>query len=100
MPIESREEAQRLALEYASRGWRDAEDPIEINEAASHATGYGWVFFYNVRSVLRGQRRLGLVGNGPIIVLREDGTLHQLSAARWRQELAEFEAALRARSGG
>ncbi|MFP2957769.1 YrhB domain-containing protein [Myxococcus sp. 1LA] len=97
MPIDSLEHARRLALEEARRGWTDEEDPIVINDAVSYVTGYGWVFFYNLRSVIEGRKPLGLMGNGPIVVLRDDGSVHRIPAARWRQALEDFEAALSAR---
>ncbi|MFP2925370.1 hypothetical protein ACLESO_09155 [Pyxidicoccus sp. 3LG] len=90
--------ARRLALEEASRGWTDTADPIELNDAASFATDYGWVFFYNLRSVIQGRQQLGLLGNGPIVVLREEGSVRRLPAARWREALEELEESLR--SGG
>ncbi|WP_426753905.1 hypothetical protein [Myxococcus sp. Y35] len=96
MSIDNLEHARRLALEEANRGWKDLEDPIVINDAVSYATRYGWVFFYNLRSVIEGRKPLGLLGNGPIAVLRDDGSVHRIPAARWRRDLEVFEAALSA----
>ncbi len=42
---------------------------------------YGWVFFYQSRRRLAGEWRYGLVGNGPIVIESEDGSLHCLGTA-------------------
>lgn len=44
---------------------------------------WGWVFFYQSRRCVdSGEHRFSLMGNGPIIVNRHDGTVHQTGSAR------------------
>ena len=43
---------------------------------------YGWIFFYTSKEWLETGGRTGLIaGNGPVVVEREDGSLHPLTTA-------------------
>ncbi|HDR9875543.1 TPA: hypothetical protein QDE50_00455 [Burkholderia cenocepacia] len=56
---------------------------------------YGWVFVFNSRKYLEtGNILFSLGGNGPIVVERESGRLHQLGSALSLQEsVKQFEEA-------
>ncbi len=52
--------------------------------------GFGWVFFYTSRKYLEtGNPLFASFGNAPIIVDREDGTLHVTGTAKSIEEYIE-----------
>ncbi|MCC6898122.1 MAG: hypothetical protein IT377_04065 [Polyangiaceae bacterium] len=54
---------------------------------------YGWVCFYqSVRYLETGEESAQLVGNGPVVLMRDTLQIHHLgSARRPDEELAQFE---------
>ena len=55
---------------------------------------YGWLFIFNTAEYLRTRdRRFRLIGNGPLLVRREDGSVIEFSSAYDSEEaLAAYEA--------
>ena len=77
----TKEEALTIARQtLASRDHRDPD--VVVVEDETRVTDYGWVFFYQTERYLRtGELGAMLVGNGPILVLR-DGSVHRLPSNR------------------
>ena len=56
---------------------------LELDETATRVEPWCWVFFYNSRAYIEtGAFSHALTGNGPIVVERVTGQLHELTAAR------------------
>jgi hypothetical protein len=57
-------------------------DTLQIIDASTIETDYGWVFFWNSRKFLETKKsRYYLSGNGPFVVEKADGSVHQLGSA-------------------
>ena len=69
-------------------------DSIIILDDYTIEKDYGWIFSYNSRRyVEEGALSHALAGNGPIVVMRQDGAIHELSGALpLEQAIADFEA--------
>lgn len=90
----------RLAAEHVNRGFDVEGDELVIIPEATLEREYGWVFFYDSRRhVETDDFRYALAGNGPVLVEKDDGSVHEFGTARpveWFLE--EYEA--RRRAGG
>lgn len=67
------ETAKNIVIEYLRT--QITEDSAII-EASTMEKEYGWIFFYNTKKYIETENPLhSLVGNGPIVILRETGQL-------------------------
>ena len=75
---------QRTAADIARRHLQrqfPAGDVV-LDEAATVQTEWCWVFIYNTRAFLEsGELRHCLAGNGPLLVDKRSGALHQAGTA-------------------
>ena len=80
-----RETAYQLALATLSPPsyhMRERGDNLVIIESSIIEKDYGWVFFYNSKKFVEtNNSRHFLVGNGPIVVEKADGSIHKLGTA-------------------
>ena len=91
-----KDEARSLALAYILKSWNiEGDEPVIIDEVTIERP-FGWVFFYQSANYQRtGYYGYQLAGNGPIIVNRFDGSLHDTGTARPTEEyIREYEARL------
>ena len=52
------------------------DDPWVVDDGETIEKPFGWVFFYDTKRCLdTGEFRFGLVGNGPVMVNKYDGTV-------------------------
>ncbi len=72
------------AFDVARRHLADAVQPVHRHEIViASCTEYptAWVFGYNTRASLTGDFAAGLLGNGPVIVGKADGSVTLASSA-------------------
>jgi hypothetical protein len=75
---EARALAEQLLTEHAARTSTD----LEIDERATRDEDWCWVFFYNSRAYLEtGDFSDALAGNGPLVVEKRTGIVHELTSA-------------------
>ena len=56
---------------------------LAIAEEATRSEDWCWIFFYDSRAHIEtGSFRHALAGNGPFVVVRATGALHELNTAR------------------
>ena len=69
-------------------------DELVILDKSTLERGFGWVFFYSTKRFAETHDfHHTLIGNAPIIVDREDGSLHFTGTARPAEEyIRDFEA--------
>jgi hypothetical protein len=73
------EEAKARVVRAINRGYATQDDELVLLDDETITKDYGWVFFYQSRRFLvTGSLSDRLAGNGPVIVLRKDGSIHQL----------------------
>ena len=84
--MSDRDTATRLVRDEIAR-W-NAEDPLPdddevvLREEHTEEHPFGWVFFFNSRRYVETRDlSYALGGNGPLIVDRRDGSIHQMSPA-------------------
>jgi hypothetical protein len=78
----TREDAQALVLRRLNAAYDVAGDELVILDEETVEKDYGWVFFYTSRRFREtGSISDMLAGNGPVVVEREGGDIHLLSAA-------------------
>jgi hypothetical protein len=77
----TREDAARIAQEFLDQIYRrDSGHPaVVVAESAAVERPYGWLFVYDTAEALR-TGEPGLVGNGPLLVRREDGKIIEFSS--------------------
>jgi hypothetical protein len=89
-----RDTAHDIALAEIQWASRCRGEPFEcvILDQCTREEDFGWVFFFQSRKYMETQvLSWALAGNGPIIVMREDGEVHRLgSADPPKQSIAEF----------
>ena len=57
-------------------------DEVVLREEYTEEHPFGWVFFFNSRRYVETRNlSYALAGNGPLIVDRRDGSIHQMSTA-------------------
>ncbi len=55
---------------------------LALQEEKTLAREFGWVFFYTTRKFLETKDpQHEMPGNGPLVVLKEDGSVHQLGTS-------------------
>lgn len=86
----SREEARGQVLDLLGDMSNRLNIELALDEAATREEPWCWVFFYNSRAyIATGTFSHALTGNGPIVVERATGRLHELTAARPLEEQLE-----------
>ena len=87
------ETAREIAARHVNATYNVEGDDLVILDEETIEKDYGWVFFYTSRRYLEtGEFRYMLAGNAPIIVEKEDGSLHELGTALPFQEyVREYE---------
>ncbi len=92
--VADRDAARTLVDLEINRHYAVPGDRLVIVDDETIEKPYGWVFFYQSGRFLEtGEPGLALAGNGPVVVLREDGSVHHLgSAAEPATSIARFEA--------
>jgi len=78
----TKEQAREKALAYIRRRPAAEVTELVIDDAHTREEDFGWVFFWAAKKYLDGDRQYALGGNGPIIVDRRTGELHQTGTAR------------------
>jgi hypothetical protein len=88
-------EARERALAEIAKIFLQADVPV-IGDEQTQEKSYGWVFFYQSRGYAEnGDPSAMLIGNGPVVVLRRDGSVHQFGSALPAPEiLRRFEIAM------
>lgn len=93
----TKEEARRIAETYLrslrSKPCPEGEERV-VDDEWTIERDYGWLFVYNTAEYVRTRsRRHRLIGNGPLLVRRDDGSVVEFSSAYDGEEaLAEYEA--------
>ncbi|HEY7386899.1 MAG TPA: YrhB domain-containing protein [Bryobacteraceae bacterium] len=86
----SKSEARRLAEEHLSTTPARPPTPVVVLDEHTIETDFGWVFFWTSKQYAEtGDFRYALAGNGPLIVDRRDGSVHETSAAEPLEEIIE-----------
>lgn len=63
---------------------------LVIDEDATQEKPFGWVFFWNSKEYYEtGDFKNSIVGNGPIVVDRCDGSIHELPTAGSAEQFIE-----------
>lgn len=89
----TKQDAVRIAEEHANQS-DSGPDALVVDDEWTIERDYGWLFMYNTPEFVRTRnRRDALVGNAPILVLRESGSVIQFPTSYTREKaVAEFEA--------
>jgi len=76
-------EARRKVRDYLDELSERMSIDLAIDEEATRVESWCWVFFYNSRAYIEtGSFSHALAGNGPIVVDRGTGAIHELTTAR------------------
>lgn len=80
------EEAKKIAMKRINSGFPadffDSDDAAVIMDAYTITKPYGWVFSYSSKKFLETNNfSYHLIGNGPILVLKRDGSIVELGTA-------------------
>jgi len=86
--------AKQLVTEYINSNYNVPGDRLVVLDAHTIEKEYGWVFFYDSLKYLEtGDCSYLIAGNSPIIVEKQDGSLHTLGTALSPEEsIKEYEA--------
>jgi hypothetical protein len=77
------QEAQSIVDDWLSAQSKRIGIELGVDKDATRDEDWCWVFFYNSRAYLEtGSFSEALVGNGPLVVERDSGRLHELTTAR------------------
>ncbi|WP_242354793.1 MULTISPECIES: YrhB domain-containing protein [unclassified Anaeromyxobacter] len=89
----TKREAEERALIHVNLVFEGRNDSVVIVDEATIRKPYGWVFFYQSRKYMEsGNLSDMLAGNGPIVVLDSDASIHELGTAyAVEDELRSFE---------
>ncbi|WP_157692687.1 YrhB domain-containing protein [Burkholderia sp. ABCPW 11] len=90
----TKDQALQRVQEYLDQmGSTESTGGYAVVEGKTIEKQYGWVFVFNSRKYLEtGNIIFSLGGNGPIVVERESGQLHQLgSASSLQDSVKQFE---------
>ncbi len=95
-----RSEAQAEVLRHINAGYGEPEDSLIILEDSTIEKPYGWIFFYQSRTYLEtGDASYMLAGNGPVVFVGDDRSIHRLGTALpVAEEIERFEHDLLGRS--
>jgi hypothetical protein len=91
--ITTLEQAMQVAQNHLDEKSRGKDDGLQILEDKVVEKKYGWIFRFNSKKFLEtGNILYSLGGNGPIVVERESGKIHELgSAMAFDETVKEFE---------
>ena len=74
--------ARQIVADYIGRTQSIPETPIIILDEETIEKPYGWIFFYTSQQFYETDDvSYALAGNGPIVVEKADGSVHQLGTA-------------------
>ncbi len=81
----SLEVATQLVEKTLNKAWKQRHDTVGDNPLIvikHQEKSYGWVFFYTAKKYWETQDvRYSIAGNGPVIVEKSSGNMHQLGTA-------------------
>jgi hypothetical protein len=78
--------AHQIAQDYVQQMAKASQHDFVLFEDKTQELDFGWVFFYSTRQhVETGDPRHAVPGNAPIIVDRQDGSLHPTGTAKGTQ---------------
>ncbi|MDQ7858569.1 MAG: YrhB domain-containing protein [Armatimonadota bacterium] len=78
-----REQATAIARSFVARIPAPEDDELVLRDDATVERAFGWVFVYTSKKHLdTGDDRYALFGNAPVIVDRQDGSVHETGTAR------------------
>jgi Immunity protein 35 len=88
------EQAKTIAEEYVNRGYCVEGDRLVVVDRETIEKEYGWIFFYDsLRYLESGDDSYLIAGNAPLIVEKDDGSVHVLPAVpSLEQWIAQYEA--------
>ena len=91
------ESARSTALNYLKSHAHAYTGEIVILDEETIEKPYGWIFFYQSRAFIEtGDFSHFLVGNGPIVIERTDGSIHTLPSHKHPDEvIADYKAVRR-----
>jgi hypothetical protein len=86
-------EARQRVLDHVNPGLKAFDDEAAIFDASTITKPYGWIFFYQSKRYLEtGVASHALAGNGPVVVLSRDRSVHPLgTGAPTDDTIAAFE---------
>lgn len=90
----NQQEAKLRVLAFLNQGCYASQDSIIILDEVTIKRPYGWIFFYQSQKFLEtGNFSEMLVGNGPIVIEKANGTIHSLGSGYYKleDEIREFE---------
>lgn len=89
----TREEAKSLVQAYLDDIYDEVDDSLVVLDGETIEKSYGWVLFYQSRTFVEsGNWSFALAGNGPLVVLASDGSIHALGSANPpEEEILAFE---------
>ena len=87
------EKAKALVIEHINRNYRNPNETLLVVDSETIEKPYGWVFFYNTKTFIEtNDFSHALGGNGPVVLLSKDKSLHSLGSARpLEDEIRAFE---------
>lgn len=93
----SKEEARRTAENHANHeksGPYTGVDRLVVDDEWTIERDYGWIFMCNTPEFVRTRnRRDALVGNAPLLILRDNGSVIQFPSSYTRERaVADYEA--------
>jgi hypothetical protein len=88
------EKAKKIAEDYVNRGYVVSGDRLVIVDEDTIEKEYGWIFFYDSLRYLETEDHDYMVaGNVPVIVEKNDGSVHVLDAIPSIEKgMAQYEA--------
>lgn len=85
------EEARNIAERYVDNALYQNENKIVIIDSETIEKNYGWYFFSQTKKYLETRHPLdGIVGNGPILVRKENGEVIRFGTALPIEEYIEI----------
>ena len=86
--------ARQRVEESLNRTYGVPDDRLVIGDELTQEKPYGWIFSYqSARFLESGDLTHALAGNGPVVILKADGSIHQLGSAEDPETtIARFEA--------
>ena len=85
--------AQQRAMQFIMKHWPYSDDEPVILERATIERDFGWAFHFQSRLAVEGNKSRRLLGNGVIIVNRQDGSIRQCgTGSRTEDYLAKYAA--------
>jgi len=88
------ETAKKIAEDYVNKDYHLEGDRLIIVDEETIEKEYGWIFFYDsLRYLESGDDSYLIAGNAPLIVEKDDGSVHVLATVPpLEQWIAQYEA--------